>query len=326
MPLEVYAFKNNDDSLYKSSSGGAFWAIIEACFAECKENAVIYGAAFDDELKVMHKAAYTKEECQCFRGSKYVKSSIRNAYEKIEENIKHGKCVLFSGTPCQVAALKTRLNNKGIDTSGLYLVDLICHGTPKANVWEDYKNWIEKKYKSKITEVSFRDKSNQNTKYSIKLMLENGKVLNNNLEVSMFTRLFLRRYIMEDGCYKCPFANLNRQGDITLGDFWGIEAVMPEFPKAGGVSLVLVNSDKGKKLIDKVRENAAEHECHIKKCISDGYITYQNNLQKPAEKPKSLDKFRKEYKEKGFEYIIKKYAGYGLLDRIKYSIKSIMKR
>lgn len=326
MPIEVYAFKNNEDVLYKSSSGGAFWAILEACYGMSENNIVVYGASFGNDFKVMHKAAYTMEECEQFRGSKYVKSDTKNVYKEIEEHLGRGNRVLFSGTPCQVAALKTRLKNKGIDTKNLYSIDLICHGTPKPQVWEDYKRWIESKYKSKISGVSFRDKNSSGAKYSLKLTLRNGKVLVNTLETSIFTRLFLRRLIMEEGCYRCPFANMQRQGDITLGDFWGIENIMPDFPTNGGVSLILVNTDNGKLLIDEIKKNVSNEKTHIEQCFSSEYIKYQNNLQKPADRPDNIEAFKGYYREKGFDCTIKKYAGYGCLDRIKYKVKRLLNR
>ena len=265
MQVEAYAFKNSEKILSQSSSGGAFWAVVEACYEINKEetNVVTYGAVFDNDFKVIHKAAYTLKECEQFRGSKYVKSDVSCVYKEIEELLIQDRCVLFSGTPCQVAALKIRLKNKGIETKKLYLVDLICHGTPKPKFWEDYKSWIEKKYNSKISGASFRDKKNSDAKYSMRITLHSGKELVNTLESSIFTRLFLRRLIMEEGCYRCPFANMQRQGDITLGDFWGIESIMPEFPSKGGVSLVLVNTEKGKRLIEEIKKDTDQEKAHI---------------------------------------------------------------
>jgi len=326
MPKEVYAFKNNRDILLKSSSGGAFWAVLEACYRKSNNEVTVYGAMFDDKFRVVHNAAYTLEECAPFRGSKYVRSDTRNSYIEIEDELVQGKTVLFSGTPCQVAALKTRLSNKGIDTKKLYVVDVICHGTPRAEYWESYKTWIEKKYGSEFSEVSFRDKSNPGAKYSMRIAMKNGRVLVNKLETALFTRLFLRRLIMEEGCYKCPFANLHRHGDITLGDFWGIEKVMPDFPEKDGVSLVLVNTDKGSALIDEVKRAAEEDNKIIKQCFSDGYIEYQNNLQKAAERPGNTDIFKAEYKQKGFDYIVKKYAGYSFVGRMKHKVKKLLNK
>ncbi len=333
MPIEVYAFKNNENILSKSSSGGAFDAVVKAYYNANKEkyrlnesDMLVYGAAFDDDFNVVHKAAYSKDECKMFRGSKYVKSHVGNVYKEVGEHLLRGKAVLFSGTPCQVQALKNFLRSNDIETERLYLIDLICHGTPKPEIWSDYRKWIEKKYTSKITWVSFRDKSDKSKNYSIRINLQNGKSLVNKLETSLFTGLFLNRYIMEQGCYKCPFANLNRCGDITLGDFWGIEDIIPEFPKQDGVSEVLVNSQKGMILLEDIKKHSQKDKTFLKQCFSNEYIKYQNNLQKPAEKPKRLEEFNLDYKIGGFEYIIKKYVGYNYKGKLKYYIKKILKK
>lgn len=326
MPIEVYAFRNNNDILYQSSSGGAFFGIVEACYRinEKERAVVVYGAAFDENFDVIHKAAHSLEECKMFMGSKYVKSNTAGIFSEIEAVLKEGKAVLFSGTPCQVAALKKRLKSNNVNTEYLYTIDLICHGTPRALFWDEYKKWIKNKYKAEITDVAFRDKSKGSKKYSLRINLSNGKVLVNRLETSVFTRLFLRRFIMTEGCYKCPYACMNREGDITLGDFWGIEKIMPDFCDEGGASEVLINSEKGRLLMEELKGYFKNDERHIKKCLTDDFIIYQNNLQRPAQRPENIDEFYKDYNEKGFCYIIRKYAGYDLSGRIKRKIKQVL--
>lgn len=324
MPISVYAFINNKDILFKSSSGGAFTAIAKTFFdlnPACSH--IVYGACFDKDFNVVHDAAYTLADCEKFRGSKYVRSTSAPVYEKIEKNLLANKYVLFSGTPCQVAALKKSLKNKNIDTAKLYTIDLICHGSPKPQIWTNYKNWLEKKYKSKICYVNFRHKDENNKSYCLKIKLKNGQVLINTLETSIFRRLFFRGFAFPDGCYKCPFANLNRLGDITLGDFWGIENIFPAFPAKNGVSEILVNSEKGNILLTNLKNSLTE-DALLKQCFSDDYIKYQNNLQKPANKPPNYKQFVEDYNKRGFEYVIKKYVGYNISGKIKYILRKFI--
>lgn len=328
MPIKVYAFRNKLSVTNKSSSGGAFSAIIETVteMYSKETKVVVYGALFDDINNVIHKAAYSLKECEQFRGSKYVKSSIKKEiYQNICKELSDGYAVIFSGTPCQVYALKSYLKRKNINTNTLLLIDLICHGTPNKDIWNDYLKWIENKYNSKVAKISFRDKSIKGKKYCMRIALKNGKVLINRLDTLIYLRLFLEGMILSKGCLRCPFAKLEREGDITLGDFWGVEQVMCDFPSDNGVSEILVNTTKGMNIIDKIIEKSKTgNGSEIQECISNEYIEYQNNLKRPAAKPKNYDEFWSDYYSRGFDFVIKKYLNYGSIQKIKYYLKNHM--
>ena len=160
MMTEAYAYKNSNDILMKSSSGGAFMGICNAFVKDIAKNTQwsVYGAKFDDEFRVVHGRATTIAECEMFCGSKYVQSDMKDCFDKIVEDIVNGCVVLFTGTPCQIAAVKSYLERKGCGDGNLYTIDIVCHGTPQPHFWEDYIKYLEKTNHSKLTNFSFRYK------------------------------------------------------------------------------------------------------------------------------------------------------------------------
>lgn len=324
----IYAFKNK--SIDNSSSGAAYPTIVEALFQNIisskgfndsaeQSDFIVYGAAFNDDFSVSHQRANNIKECEKFRGSKYVQSNLGDSFRQVKKDLLKGKSVLFTGTPCQVNAIKIYL--KEVDTSNLYLIDIICHGTPPEAIWLDFIEWLENKYKSKLVKFSFRYQNAKWKQYPIMAEFENGTRVVNSYSLRVYIKLFFTNMIMKEGCYSCKFANLRRPGDLTLGDFWGIELVMPEFPFKNDVSEILVNTSKGKGVIDMIQELAKSNsDIVMKECNSKEYIKYQHNLRHPTSKPEQTTQFWDEYKEKGIDFIIKKYTGYSLIGMLKHCI------
>jgi coenzyme F420-reducing hydrogenase beta subunit len=319
MPMAVYAFSNRADVVKNASSGGAFLAVADAFFRMEPERAhAVYGVCFNTELMPVYERVTTLADCGRFCGSKYVRADLNGAYRSVREDLKSGGAVLFVGTPCQVSGLKKHLTQTDTPFDGLYCVDLICHGTPQPAYWADYKAWLEKKYKDTLVDYAFRTHGAGKSPYAARAVFEKKTVVGD-LEISLYNRLFLRHYLFASGCFDCPFANLDRVGDITLGDFWGIEEVMPDFP-CKHVSEMLINSDKGVALMASIRENAAAQGYTVAECHSDGYVKYQNNLQKPADKPADYNQFHALYQRRGMDGALKRYAHYDWKHRLKYHL------
>ena len=145
MPMEVYAFSNREDVLRKASSGGAFLAVAEAFFeTEPHREHAVYGVCFDEALMPIYRRVTALADCALFCGSKYVRADLGDTYARIKEDLSDGALVLLVGTPCFVAGLRKNLAAASVSDAGLYCIDLICHGTPSANYWADYKTWLEK--------------------------------------------------------------------------------------------------------------------------------------------------------------------------------------
>lgn len=329
--MDVYAYRNKLKIAMKSSSGGAFLGIVNEFWNKELNNNVVYGSIFDKELNVKHERVTSLIDCEKFCGSKYVQSNMNGVFEKIIKDLNENNRVLFSGTPCQVYALKNFLCKKNIDMSNLYTIDLICHGTPSPNIWKDYKKWLEDKYKSKLINFSFRYKGNDPRKnkmlYPIKACFSNGKIIEDSFYSRLYIQLFFSRLIYQECCYNCKFSTLQRYSDITIGDFWKYSDVMEKNVSLPllGMSLMLVNTTKGCELVEKMNKRAQnEKDIYIEKCNYDRFLFYQKDFGAKRNKPENVDIFREEYKRLGIEYILKKYAGYNLKGYIKHEMKALI--
>lgn len=319
MPRKVYAFQNNKKNLQKATSGGAFIALVDAFLERyLGQKTYIYGVTYDRNLNVRYEVANTLEKCEKFSGSKYVRSDISGVYNRIRENLANDGAVLFTGTPCHVAALQNFLYRHNTNQKNLVCIDLICHGTPQPIYWRAYRDWLEKKYKSTLIDFKFRTHEEGVSEYASLAKFKNGKIYMNIPETQIYNRMFLRHYLFSEGCFKCKFANLNRRGDVTIGDFWGIDLVMPQYPYTKNVSEILVNSEKGEQLVQILINNAQIQGYCIERCYSEEYVKYQNNLQQPAYKPTDYELFQKDFQKRGIRYVAVKYVGYDLLHRMKY--------
>ena len=294
-PIKVYACKNiNERVRISSSSGGIFEELSKAIF---KEDGSVYGAGFSKKNKVEHMRAKDLDELETLKKSKYVQSNMRATYEEIKKDLKDDKEIIFSGTPCQVNAVKNFFN-KSIDK--LYLVDIVCHGVPSPKIFEDYKLYLEKKFNSKIDKINFRYKNEKSTQ-NIKIDFKDGtSYLSNRKEGDYFCRLFIEDIILRDSCYDCRYKSFNRCGDITLADFWGIEKEHPDFYSHYGNSAIIINNNKGKFLFDSIKNQIDYISTDINKIIK-----YNKNLQQPSKRYYDRSSIYLNLEKKNFDRYIK---------------------
>ncbi|MEG1879999.1 MAG: Coenzyme F420 hydrogenase/dehydrogenase, beta subunit C-terminal domain, partial [Oscillospiraceae bacterium] len=298
----VYGVKHVLDKVReKSSSGGMFTAISDFVL---ENEGVVYGVVFDKAFKVCHSGAKTYEDRDKMCSSKYVQSDIGKIFTDVKQDLDDEKYVVFSGTPCQVAGLISFLGGKH---ENLLTCDLICHGVCSPLLWDDYLKYLEKTYKSKILSYNFRHRWKG---LNVFCKFENGKVLDNSEGLLKYPRLFYSNMALRPSCHNCYFSNVERCSDITIGDFWGIEKVMPEFEDEIGVSLVFVNTEKGEKVFENLRSNLIVRELDIKNSLQD-------SLQRPTAKPEMRESFWRDYRDKGFKYVSKKYTDTGILCKTK---------
>lgn len=294
-----------------SRSGGAFVAFSDWVL---QHSGVIYGAAMQTDYTVKHIRAVSGVERDMMKSAKYVQSEMNDMYPQVAKDLNEGKMVLFSGTPCQITGLYAYINAKKVNDDKLFTCDLVCHGVPSPKVWHDYVEFIESKYNEKIQCASFRDKSFGWDSHCESFVLSTGKKV-----VSRdYTDLFYEHIMLRPSCHKCYFANINRVADLTLADFWGIEKNKPEFDDNKGVSLVLVNTDKGKLLFDASATNLKYFECDLKNCI-------QPTLVKPSVASGRRSAFWEDYQKMQFKDLLKKYTTpLSIVPRTKRSLKQIM--
>lgn len=246
-PLKVYAAKNSDDEVRRlSSSGGIFTLLAEQTI---KDGGVVFGACWDNEWNVKHDCVDNISDLQRFRSSKYLQSVIGDAYLKTEQFLKTGRKVMFTGTPCQIAGLKHFLRK---EYDNLLAVEIICHSVPSPGVWQQYLTeklqtlgWN----KSDIRHISFRSKATGWKEYSFIIENKDGNAFSELGSKNAFMRGFLANLYTRPSCQKCPAKQLKSGSDITLGDFWGINSLMPEIDDDKGVSVVIVNTEKGREAI-----------------------------------------------------------------------------
>lgn len=312
-PLTYGVIHKDNDIRCNSRSGGMFTAISDYIL---NKNGVVYGVGYKDHLKVCHKRALNKQERDEFRGSKYVQSELGNIFEFIKEDLKNNKYVLFSGTPCQVDSLYSYLLcSRSIDIDKLITCDLICHGVPSPLIWREYLKFQENRYKGKIKSFDFRNKQIYGWEEHIESFSIGGKIHSSRI----FTKLFYDHRILRPSCYKCPYTSIYRNADITLGDFWGIEKNNTILNDNKGVSLILLNTEKGRKAFNNIKEQLNYTLCKIENCM-------QPSLYKNIDENNQRKIFWQDYYVYGFEYILKKYIRYGNLFNIKENIRLIIRK
>lgn len=305
----AYAAINNDkEVLSQSTSGGAFSAIAKKLFES--KNTVCYGAAYNEKFEVMHMRAETLEETFKFRGSKYLRSNILGIYASVKEDLKAGKQVLFTGTPCQTAGLSTYLNK---DYPNLIICDIICHSNPSPKVFKKYIKGLELKQGSKVKEYSFRAKANgwENLKPIVEY--ENGI----KEEELTFLAAFLRAIANRPCCYDCKFIKPYNYADITLGDFWGVDKLTNITGYQKGTSLVLLNTKKGKDFFEDV-EGLTLYK------LEDNIDVFKYNHKKPDSPHRNREKFFKKLdsvKDENILNYINKMSRERLVRRIINKIK-----
>ena len=263
-PKVVGAKAKDDDIRYWSSSGGIFTLIAKYIL---KMHGVVYGAEMNEDCSfVRHVAVDNEKDLHKLRGSKYIQSRIANSYAEVEKFLQKGKCILFTGTPCQINGLKMFL---GKDYERLYCVEVICHGVPSEKLWRSYLSYIERKYQRKVKKVEFRSKKYSWKNYGNDISFEKSRIFKFSFEDSFF-RMFNSSYSMRPSCYKCKAKGNYTMADMTIGDFWGIEKVLPDFDDNRGVSIVLLNTEKGEFLFEHINNEIS---------LSNKYIDYETALK-----------------------------------------------
>lgn len=311
MPF-VYAVRHkNETELATSRSGAMFVALSDYVL---QQGGVVYGVGYANHFRVVHKRAETKLQCIEFKGSKYVQSDLGGVFAEIKTLLNAGIRVLFSGTPCQTAGLNSFVGKKRRNL--LILVDIVCHGVPAPYIWDDYLNYIEKKYKSTIVKVDFRDKSVGWSSHKESFVFSNRKKIIH----AVYATLFMKCIMFRPSCGVCPYANTVRPSDITIADYWGWEKISSDFNKDDkGCSLVFLNTEKALVIWDMINKELNYIATDLNHCM-------QPNLQHPSSLSIHSDGFQQLYELKGFEAVLRKYGDVGCLFLLNRNMVRIKKR
>ncbi len=290
----------NDDVRFESSSGGIFTLLAENVL---NKGGVVFGAAFTDDFKeVRHICVDDKDELKKLRSSKYLQSIIGDTYRKVKAYLHQGRVVLFTGTPCQISGLTAYL---GEEYENLLLQDIVCHGVPSHLLWQKYIEYQCAKNKSNISTGRlplFRDKSTGWVGYSVRMGFDSGEEYISSASDDIYMKAFIKNMSLRESCYDCHSKSLERESDITLGDFWGVDNIAPDMNDNKGTSLVLINSRKGQQIFDEIKEDIVFKEVNI-----DDATLYNTSAFKSAEKPVNRDIFISDVYTLGFDAAVKKH-------------------
>lgn len=308
LPKAYYAFARSKEAVQASSSGGVFGVLAERILAD---GGAVFGVGFDERFHVCHMQINSAQELYKLRTSKYVQSDTGMIYQSVKSTLDNGRPVLFVGTSCQVAALYCYL---GKSYENLYTADIICHGVPSPLVWEEY---LRQCHGEKIIRsISFRDKTKGWYAFSMRMEYEDGVSYCKLAKKDPYISGFLASLFLRPSCYQCQYKTVNRASDITLADYWGVELVHPDLKEQQGVSLVLLHSEKGKLLLERVEDGL-----HFGITDATRAIAMNHAAQHSVPMHKKRQIFFERFQTESFERLVKHCLKMPLKKRIYRAVK-----
>ena len=271
--LKTYVVRDKRKEILKNStSGGVFTSVMEYILLQ---HGVVYGVIMDDDRVIKHIRVddISDPKLKMIPGSKYVKSEIRGIFQQVKCDLETSKVVCFSGTPCQVAGLKSFLRK---DFENLITVDVVCRGNPSPLYWKKYVEYQEKRNNSRITEAKFRSKTYGYHSGSMRLTFENGKKYIGSVRVNLFLRAFFEDLCSRPSCYDCAFKHAHRVSDLTIYDCWHAGELANLKDDDKGYTNVIIQSEKGGKLFNKIRQSLDVYETDTEKAIALDGIMVRN--------------------------------------------------
>jgi coenzyme F420-reducing hydrogenase beta subunit len=306
----VYACYNKDEITRSLSTSGGTFSVL-ANYVIKKEGA-FFAARFDKNFKIVHAKAQHLAEIDFFRGSKYAQSEIGTIYRDIKAELTNNREVLFVGTPCQVAGLKQFLNKS---YEKLYTVDFICMGITSPVIWKSYLTQCEDI--EKISQFVFKDKKDGWHNWQIKISYSDGKEKYMERRRNPFMAGYLAHLYYRPSCFACPFKGISRISDFTIGDCWGIDKSVPEFDDNKGVTVLILQSEKAKKLFECIKSDLVYRD------FSANMIkTYNKYSCESVKKNKRSTKFFRILKKENFTRAVEKCLKDDCISKAIIKIKS----
>lgn len=313
--LHTFAAWNKDEKeVIQSTSGGMFLTLARKII---DANGVVFGAKYTSDFSVDVAYGQTVDECKAFRKSKYVFSNTKETYKQAEAFLKEGRRVLFSGTPCQISGLYSFL---GKQYDNLITVDIVCHGFNAPILLKSFLEMLEKQYGGKTNFLDFRSKVENVSEPYLKVSFNNGSVHTEPYRASAYGVLYGSHAALMPSCTSCQYTNTHRIGDITIGDYWGVEKYYPQAHNIDGTSLIFVNSEKGKQILDEIKEDAVLYETDLESALKQNqplrYASPANPFAKSVISSLKKKGFKKTYTNYKFIYS-KLFLVYRLFRKIK---------
>lgn len=314
MPLKAFAASHrNKDILLKSSSGGVFSALAEHFL---NNGGAVCGCVFNNKLNAIHICTEKESDLLKIRKSKYLQSDVGFIYRDIKNRLNAGQPVLFTGTPCQVAALYAVVGKRH---ENLTTMDLICHGVPSQLMFDRFIKYLEKRYKTKITDFDFRSKKYGWCRFTMEFTDYNKRTINIGKAKEFYMPSFTGGNIIRPSCLSCKYACANRIGDITIGDLWGYEKFNINCDINNGTSVFTVNNEKAIKLLDIISKNLIFDEVDYNTVVNRNTC-----LHKPTPEGKKRDLYMQALKDDKIEEIALRYRKNNkktiIIEKLKFAI------
>ena len=312
---KAYAvISRNKDELRSSSSGGVFSVLARKIL---DSGGIVVGCELQNGTYPRHVLIREAADLCRLRGSKYVESDLLPVLQELAEEIRSGRKILLSGTGCEIGAVKKLFG----ENDSITYVEILCHGVPSRSLFQSHNEFIEQKYDDKLTDIRFRCKENAswNTSYRFAYTFQSGRTATVPAYKDAYYMNFIKGNIMRPSCYRCAYAGNRRIGDITLGDYWGVENHHPELDASKGVSAVLVNSPAGERLFNECSEELTVIPTKVQ------YIQERvRALKAPIPKPPERDGIYARIEEIGYPTWNRQYSHSKL--RRAEGVKAVAKR
>ena len=311
----VYAAYAKDPLVRNGGSSGGMFGTIAAVLLS--KGYRVYGAAFDEVLKLRCVYADRLEELTPLLKSKYLQSDPSEAYPQIRKDLQQGRNVLFVSTPCQVAALRRYLQ---VEYENLLTVDFLCHGVPSQQLFDQCKHYGEERFNSKIISYQFRTKipGGATPHYFTVEMQKHAKrkQITKPYFRSPFYAFFQKYISLRESCYDCTFAERGRVADLTIGDFHDIGKYDRSINRFDGVSTVIVNSPKGQMLFQEIKPQLWATPFSVEHLMRDRVL-----FADKTKRPKGRDQFIKDYESLPFSSFVSRN-----MDKKRYFLYSVYYR
>lgn len=307
---KTYACWSADEQTRLQSSSGGLFTVYAQTILDAK--GVVFGAALNADNKVVLTRADSVEELDALRSSKYAQAEVGTIYREVKRELDAGRLALFSGVSCQIAGLYAYLKN---DYPNLFTLDLVCHGAPSPTLFKKWIEAIENEKGKKIVALNLRSKANGWTSSTIEIRFQDAEEVERyawNSQIGDYLSVFfLSNASLRASCGVCPYAKLPRQGDITLGDFWGIgreKTFDPKYEPEKGVSLNLIDSPQGQRLLQLAMQANPPRALWIERDLTEA-LNGNPQLSSPATLNRKRDRFVRDSVLFDYQTLRKKYAG-----------------
>ena len=314
----AYAAVHKDDAIRLESTSGGVFSLL--CQWVLDHGGIVFGAAYADDFSVAHGCVEKASDLSKLRTAKYAQSAIGDSYRRAKTFLEQGRYVLFSGTPCQIGGLRTFL---GKDYGRLLTVDLICHGVPSPAVWEHYIQYRGEQdaQGERPTSINLRSKESGWAGYSIRFDYAGGQTYRMPNSQDPYLRCFVKDLCLRPSCYACSFKGIDRCSDFTLGDYWGVWSQLPELDDNQGTSIVLLHSEKAKRIWPELLPGMKAVQVDADQCFSENPSALSS-----ATEPDDRQMFLSRYQSEDFSDLADELAPIPIPPKPQTSVTSILHR